>query len=60
MKRVRVTIVAVAKQQLMHIEGVSVVLVTQHETCMHRIKLESAACLVLLHLSTLSHKGQEF
>ena len=45
LRRVRVTIVAVKKQEVLHIRSVFVALVIQHAKRMHRIIASSVACL---------------
>ena len=47
LRRVRVNIVGVEKQQVLNILSVSVPLVTQHAKRMRHIMLPSVACLVL-------------
>jgi len=53
---VRVTIVALEKQYVLHILSVSVALVIQHAKRMRRIISLSVACLALQYFSILSHK----
>jgi hypothetical protein len=56
MGRVRVTKVAVEKQQLSHILTVFAALVIQNGKSMRRIILPSVACSAVLYFSTLSHQ----
>jgi len=58
--RVRVAIVAVVKQEVLHILSVFVALVTQHAQRMSRIILSSVTCLVLPYFATLCHKRHDF
>jgi hypothetical protein len=60
LRGVRVTIVAMEKQQILHILSVSVPLVSQHVKLMCRTLLSSVACPALLHFYTLSHKRHDF
>jgi type III secretory pathway component EscS len=62
LRRVRVTIVAVEKQQALHImcACVRAVLVIQHEKLVCHIKLLSVACLGCATFSLLSHKRHDF
>jgi hypothetical protein len=59
-RRVRVTIVALGKQQVLHILSVSVALVIKHAKRMRHIILSPVACLVLPYSSKLSHKPHDF
>jgi hypothetical protein len=59
-RRVHVTIVAVEKQQILHILSVSVPLVIQHAMHLRRIMLSFVACLTLPYFSTLSHKRHDW
>ena len=60
MRRVRVTIIAVEKQYVLHILSVCLQsVVIQHAMCMRRIILLKA-CLTLRYFSTLSHKQHNF
>ena len=58
MRHVRVTTVAVEKQQVLHILCVCVTLVIQHAKHMRRIIVLSVACLAV-HFPTLPHKRHD-
>jgi hypothetical protein len=51
--RVRVTIVAVEKQQVLHVLGVSVASDIQHAKRMRRFVLSSVACPAVQYFPTL-------
>ena len=59
-RHVRVTIVAVEKQDLLHVMSVSVPSVIQPAKRMRRIILSSPTCLGLRYFSILSHKRHDF
>ena len=61
-RHIRIIIVAVEKQNVLHILSVCVyvVLVTQHVKRMRSIVLSSVACLALRCVSILSHKRHDF
>jgi len=59
MRRFRVTIVAVERQQVLNIMSVCA-LVIQHAMRMRLIILSYVICLVLQYFSTLSHKRRDF
>jgi hypothetical protein len=60
-RRVRVTILTVEKQYVLHNLSVSVVaLATQDAQRLRRNIMSSAACLALSYFSTLSHKQHDF
>ena len=60
LRRFRVTIVAVDKQEVLHILSVCVALFFQHARCMRHIILSSAASLAPPYFSALSHKRHDF
>jgi hypothetical protein len=60
LRGVRVTIVAMGKQQILHILSVSVPLVNQHVKLTCRTILSSVACPALRLFPTLSHKRNDF
>jgi hypothetical protein len=55
----RVTLIAVKKQEVLHILSVSVALVIQHAKRMRRIILSSVACLAVSYFSTLSYERRD-
>jgi len=60
MRRVRATIVAVEKQEVLHILSVSIALAIQRAKRMRCIILSFVACSTVQHFSTLSHKNLIF
>ena len=58
--RVSATIVAVEKQQVIHILSVSIACGIQHAGHMHPIILSCMACPALKYFSILSHKRHDF
>jgi hypothetical protein len=60
LRRVRVTVVVVEKQEVLSILSVSVALVIQCAKRMRRVILSSATFPVLQYFSTLSYRGHDF
>ena len=58
LRRVRITTVAVEKQEVLHM-SVCLALITRHAKRMRHIILSSATCLALPNFSTLSHERHD-